>query len=137
MHGCLRPFLEGEGISKKSKSWKTNSFGQSIMGNQHCSGGCNLLSSAASFVQNQRLPYKLVDICVSYKCRYIQERQESWIIFLSNKLPQKWDFSKYHEAHDFYYLLLEPFNLKYSGNSTQIVTVLPLLWKKKSCIQYQ
>ena len=81
--------------------------------------------------------YSFRYICVSYKCRYIQERQESWIIFLSNKLPQKWDFSKYHEAHDFYYLLLEPFNLKYSGNSTQIVTVLPLLWKKKSCIQYQ
>ena len=32
------------------------------MGNQHCNGRCNHLGSAASFVQNQRLAYKLVDV---------------------------------------------------------------------------
>ena len=67
MHGCtsrLRPFLKGEGKSKKSKSWKTTSFGRSITGNQHCDGRCNRLCSAASFVQNQRLSYTLVDLLV-------------------------------------------------------------------------
>ena len=64
MHGCtshLRPYLEGEGINRKSKSWKTTSFGRSIMGNQHYNGRCNHRCLAASFVQNQRLAYKLVD----------------------------------------------------------------------------
>ena len=62
MHGCpslLQPYLEGEGINKKSKSWKTTSFGRSIMGNQHCNGRYDHLGSVASFVQNQRLAYKL------------------------------------------------------------------------------
>ena len=64
MHGCplrLRPYLKGEGKSKKSESWKTTSFGCSIMGNQHCNGQCIHLGSGASFAQNQRLAYKLVD----------------------------------------------------------------------------
>ena len=54
-------FSKGEGKGKESKSWKTTSFGCSIMGNQHCNGQCSCLGSAASFVQNQRLAYKLVD----------------------------------------------------------------------------
>ena len=37
------------------------------MGNQHCNGQCNHLGSGASFAQNQRLAYKLVDILLA--CR--------------------------------------------------------------------
>ena len=65
MYGCpsrLWPFPKGEGKSKKCKSWKTTSFGCGIMENQYCNGRCNSLGSAASFVQNQRLAYKLVDM---------------------------------------------------------------------------
>ena len=46
-------------MNRKIKSWKTTSFGRSIMGNLHCNSRCSHLSSAASFVQNQRLAYNL------------------------------------------------------------------------------
>ena len=59
-HVCYH-FSKGRAKVKKSKSRKTTSFGCSIMGNQHCNGRCNRLGSAASFVQNQRLAYKLVE----------------------------------------------------------------------------
>ena len=62
MDGCpshLQPYLGGEDINRKSKSWKTTSFGHSIMGNQHYNGQYDHLDSVASFVQNQRLAYKL------------------------------------------------------------------------------
>ena len=81
MHGRLRPILEGERISKTSKSWKTNSFGRSIMGNQHCNGRCNHLGLAASFVQTQRLPYKLVDRLHTFiKNTYTTSTFIFWII---------------------------------------------------------
>ena len=41
MHGrpsLLQPHLAGEGINRKSKSWKTTSFDHSMMENQHCNG---------------------------------------------------------------------------------------------------
>ena len=34
--------------NKKTKSWKTTTFGRSIMGNQLCNGRCNHLGSATS-----------------------------------------------------------------------------------------
>ena len=83
MHGCpscLRPYLKGEGINRKSKSWKTTSFQCRITGNQHCNGRCNHLGSTAFFVQNQRLAYKLVDIAekgsplLSFKREYGKTR---------------------------------------------------------------
>ena len=45
MPGCpsrLRPYLEGEGITKKSNPWKTTSLDRSIMGNQHYNQGLAL-----------------------------------------------------------------------------------------------
>ena len=39
----------------------TTSFSRSIRRNQHCNGCCSHLGSPASFVRNQRLPYRLVD----------------------------------------------------------------------------
>ena len=65
LHGWIpnfmRRYLKGEGINQKKRNMWTTSFGRSFMGNQHCNGRCNHLGSAASFVQNQRLAYKLVD----------------------------------------------------------------------------
>ena len=60
MPGCpsrLRPYLEGEGITKKSNPWKTTSLDRSIMGNQHYNGWCSHLGWAASFIKRAKLNY--------------------------------------------------------------------------------
>ena len=57
----LGPYLRGEGINQKKGNMWTTSFSRSIMRNQHCNGRCSRLGSPASFVRNQRLPYRLVD----------------------------------------------------------------------------
>ena len=60
MPGCpsrLRPYLEGEGITKKSNPWKTTSLDRSIMGNQHYNGWCSHLGWAASFIKRVKLNY--------------------------------------------------------------------------------
>ena len=46
---------------KKKQNMVTTSFNPSFRRYQHCNGRGSHLCSAASFVQNQRLPYKLVD----------------------------------------------------------------------------
>ena len=60
MPGCpsrLRPYLEGEGITKKSNPWKTTSLDRSIMGNQLYNGWCSHLGWAASFIKRAKLNY--------------------------------------------------------------------------------
>ena len=61
------PYLRGEGINQKKGNMWTTSFSRSIRRNQHCNGLCSRLGSPASFVRNQRLPYRLVDLgCQKY-----------------------------------------------------------------------
>ena len=65
MHGCpscLRPYLKGEGINQKKQNMVTTSFSPSFRRSQHCNGRCNHLGPVASFVRNQRLACKLVDV---------------------------------------------------------------------------
>ena len=66
MHGCssgLQPNLEGEGINQKKKNMVTTSCSSSFRKIQHCNCRSSHLGLEASFVQNQRLPYKLVFLC--------------------------------------------------------------------------
>ena len=44
-------------MNRKNKSWKTTSFGHSIMGNQHYNGWCSHLGWAASFIKRVKLNY--------------------------------------------------------------------------------
>ena len=53
----LRPYLKGEGITKKSNPWKTTSLDRSIMGNQLYNGWCSHLGWAASFIKRAKLNY--------------------------------------------------------------------------------
>ena len=60
MPGCpsrLQPYLEGEGITKKSNPWKTTSLDRSNMGNQHYNGWCSNLGWAASFIKKAKFRF--------------------------------------------------------------------------------
>ena len=54
--------LQGEDITKKSNPWKTTTLSCTIRGHHQCNYRKSHLGWAASFVPNQRLPYKLVDL---------------------------------------------------------------------------
>ena len=60
----LRPYLKGEGITKKSNPWKTTSLDRSIMGNQHYNGWCSHLGWAASFIKRAKLNYIFRDSAI-------------------------------------------------------------------------
>ena len=54
--------LQGEGRNPIKLNVKTFLFSRSISGTQRCNGRKSRLSKLLSFVPNQRLPYKLVEI---------------------------------------------------------------------------
>ena len=65
MHGCplrLQPFLQREGINKKSNSWKTTSLSCAIRGHHHCNYEKSHLGSKVSFIQKQLQKYNIRDI---------------------------------------------------------------------------